>query len=117
LENANNPPFEKKKLPNQWLQQLNILQLPEVKAITINEITTAASRIEQYQKKYAPVIESMEGAALHFVCREMNVPFIQIRSISNYVGERDKNKWLLKESIANLNKTLLLMIDKLYKVN
>jgi len=50
LENANRPPFENKKLPNQWLQQLNVLQLPEVKAITINEITTAAARIEQYQK-------------------------------------------------------------------
>jgi len=47
----------------------------------------------------------------------MNTPFIQIRSISNYVGERDKSRWLLKESIADLNQTLLLMIDKLYKVN
>jgi futalosine hydrolase len=46
----------------------------------------------------------------------MNVPFIQIRSLSNYVGERDKSKWLLKESIAVLNKTLLLMIEKLYRL-
>ena len=109
-------PFEKKKLPNQWIKKFNLLKLPEVNAITINEISTNSKRIEQFKKKYNPVIESMEGAALHFVCREMNVPFIQIRSISNYVGERDKNKWQLKESIENLNKTLLLMIDKLYKL-
>ena len=116
LEKANYYPFEKRKLPNQWLKKFNLLKLPEVKAITINEISTNILRIEQYRKKYAPVIESMEGAALHFVCREMNVPFIQIRSLSNYVGERDKSKWLLKESIAVLNKTLLLMIEKLYRL-
>ncbi|MBS1640203.1 MAG: futalosine hydrolase [Bacteroidetes bacterium] len=116
LEKASYHPFEKKKLPNQWIKKFNLLKLPEVNAITINEISTNSKRIEQFKKKYNPVIESMEGAALHFVCREMNVPFIQIRSISNYVGERDKNKWQLKESIENLNKTLLLMIDKLYKL-
>ena len=116
LEKTSYYPFEKKKLPNQWIKKFNLLKLPEVNAITINEISTNNKRIEQFKKKYNPVIESMEGAALHFVCREMNVPFIQIRSISNYVGERDKNKWQLKESIENLNKTLLLMIDKLYKL-
>ena len=116
LEKTNYHPFEKKKLPNQWIKKFNLLKLPEVNAITINEISTNNKRIEQFKKKYNPVIESMEGAALHFVCREMNVPFIQIRSISNYVGERDKNKWQLKESIENLNKTLLLLIDKLYKL-
>lgn len=116
LEKSSYPPFEKRKLPNQFLQEYNLLKLPEVASITVNEITTNKERMDQLIKKYDPIIESMEGAALHYVCREMNVPFIQIRSISNYVGERDKTKWKMKEAIENLNQTLLKYVDRLYKL-
>jgi futalosine hydrolase len=115
LEKPGYPPFEKRRLPNPWLQQYNLLQLPEVSAITINTITTGKARIQQLVKKYNPVIESMEGAPLHYICRQTNTPFLQIRAISNYVGERDKSNWKIKESIEALNTTLLKYIDKLYK--
>lgn len=72
--------------------------------------------MQQLIKKYDPTIESMEGAALHYVCREFNIPFIQLRAISNYVGERDKSNWKIQEAIENLNQTILRFIDKLYKV-
>ena len=116
LEKSSYHPFEKRKLPNQWLKKFNLLKLPVANGITINEISTDLERIQQLIKKYNASLESMEGAVLHYVCREMNIPFLQIRSVSNYVGERDKTKWLLKESIENLNKTLLLLIDKLYRL-
>ena len=116
LEKSSYHPFERRKLPNPWLTQFNLLKLPEVGAITVNEISTNPERIQQLYKKYNPTIESMEGAALHFVCRQANIPFLQIRSVSNHVGERNKANWLLKESIENLNQTLLKYIDKLYKI-
>ena len=34
----------------------------------------------------------MEGAALHYACIMEHIPFIQLRAVSNFVGERDKNK-------------------------
>lgn len=116
LEKSSYPPFEKRRLPNQWLKQYNLLELTEVSGITVNEITTNAKRMEQLIKKYNPVIETMEGAALHFVCRDMNVPFLQIRAISNYVGERDKTNWQLTESIDALKETVLKLMDKLYTI-
>ena len=45
----------------------------------------------------------MEGAALHYTCLMEKIPFIQLRSISNYIAERDKTKWDMKRSIINLN--------------
>jgi futalosine hydrolase len=48
----------------------------------------------------------MEGAALHYTCLMENIPFIQLRAVSNFVGERDKNKWKMKEAIAVLNEKL-----------
>jgi futalosine hydrolase len=44
----------------------------------------------------------MEGAALHYVGSLTKTPFIQIRAVSNYVGERNKAKWKLKESVEQL---------------
>jgi len=113
LTDSNFPPFKKRKLVNPNLLKYNILKLPEVSAITVNEISTDILRIRQLIKNYNPVIESMEGAALHYVCSELNIPFIQIKSISNYIGDRNKHNWKLKEAITNVNQTLLKYIDKL----
>lgn len=116
LEKPGYPPFEKKRLPNHHLDKYNLLKLDEVTAVTVNEVSTNETRIQQLQKKYSPVIESMEGAALHYVCREMNVPFVQMRSISNYIGERDKTKWEIRLAIDNLNKSILNYVDQLYTI-
>jgi futalosine hydrolase len=116
LEKANYPPYEKKTLPNPHIDKLNLLKLKTVTGITVNEITTRKERIKQLVKKYEPVTESMEGAALHYVCRNTNTSFLQMRTISNYVGERDKSKWKIKESLDNLNSALIKYIDKLYKI-
>jgi futalosine hydrolase len=116
LEKSSYHPFEKRKLPNQWLAKYNFTGLKEVSGITVNEITTHPERIQKLIKKFNPIIESMEGAALHYVARESNIPFIQIRAISNYIGERDKSKWQMKNAIDNLNQTLLQYIDQLYQI-
>jgi futalosine hydrolase len=116
LEKSSYHPFEKRKLPNPWLSKYNLLKLPEVNAITVNEISTNKQRIEVLTKKYNPTIETMEGAALHYVCRETNIPFLQIRAISNYIGERDKSKWKINHSIEQLNKIVLAYLEKLYSI-
>lgn len=116
LEKSSYHPFEKRKLPNQWLAKYNLLGLKEVSGITVNEISTNAERIQKLIKKYNPIIESMEGAALHYIARESNIPFIQIRAVSNYIGERNKANWEMKLAIDNLNQTLLQYIDRLYQI-
>lgn len=94
------------KLINPYTDRLNLLQLPKVHAVTVNQITTSVQQAQLYRDKFYAQIETMEGAALHYVCKQLSIPFIQIRAISNMVGERDKSKWLLAESIRNLNETL-----------
>jgi futalosine hydrolase len=116
LERSNYHPYEKAALPNQHVEKFNLLKLKTVTGITVNEITTRKERIQQLVKKFDPVTESMEGAALHYVCRSTGTPFMQIRALSNYVGERDKGKWLLREAVDNLNDTLIKYIHKLYKM-
>ncbi len=97
------------------INQSDILEkvdLKKVKAVTVNKISDVKKQQKQIKKIFNPEVESMEGAAFHFVCLQQNVPFIQVRSISNKVGERDKSKWKIKKAIINLNKALQLIIEK-----
>jgi futalosine hydrolase len=82
-----------------------------VNGITVNQITTDPRKIKEYQSRYKAVVESMEGAALHYVCLHSAIPFLQLRGVSNYIGERNKAKWDFQKPIANLNKALISMLE------
>jgi len=110
-------PYHEGRLINPDVEQYNLLGWPFCKAISVNEVSTRRERIVQLTRKYDPLIESMEGAALHFVCLQEKIPFLQIRALSNYIGERDKSKWQMAASIQHLNEGLLQWMDALtYKI-
>ena len=100
-------PYKKGWLINPNKEVLKKIKLKIVKGVSVNQISTSKQMIKFYREVFEPVTESMEGAALHYVCLMENVPFVQIRSISNYIGERNKKKWDMMDSIANLNNTLI----------
>jgi futalosine hydrolase len=106
-------PYQSKKLPNKNKVLLQRTNLPLVNAVTVNQITTAKKTQQIIQEKYQPVLESMEGAALHYVAIQYNIPFVQIRGVSNYIGERNKAKWKLKEAIQNSNQVLIYLFESL----
>lgn len=113
LLNANQFPFTRKKLVNPFSTLMERTLLPKVNSITVNQVTSSKKTADLYSKKYNAAVENMEGAALHLVCIKENIPFVQIRSISNYVGERNKKKWKLKEAVENLNKNLIRLVESL----
>jgi futalosine hydrolase len=92
---------------------LKKVKLKKVKAVSTNEITTSKQKVKFYKETFDPVVESMEGASLHYVCLMEKIPFLQIRSVSNYIAERNKKNWNMKESIINLNNELISLLNKL----
>ncbi len=90
---------------------LSKIKLKKVKSISVNQITSSKQMINFYRNYFNPVVESMEGAALHYVALSEKIPFIQLRSISNYIGERNKQNWNMKDSILNLNKELIRLLE------
>jgi futalosine hydrolase len=89
--------------------------LPLVEAVTVNEISTTQDRIDYYSTNLSAQIESMEGAALHYVGLQQGIPFLQIRSLSNFIGERDKGQWQLEKAIDSLNRELQRILQTLSK--
>ena len=114
LAEADMFPFSQKMLINPHQQILNKTHLLQVKAVSVNEITTSSNRVHQLIEKYGPVLESMEGAAFHYVCLREDIPFIQLRAVSNLIGERDKTKWCMNEAIGNLNREIIILINNLF---
>lgn len=102
-------------LNNPGGRKFNWLEM--VSAVTVNKCSDSTHQAEQLLALYDPVIESMEGAAFHYVCLQQKIPFMQLRVVSNDVAERDKNKWMMQESIANLNINVSRLIDSLENTN
>lgn len=108
----NSFPWKDGKLSNNF-EVLKSTGLTIADGVTVNEISTNKERIAYYKNQLNASVESMEGAALHFVALQEKIPFLQMRSLSNFVGERDKSKWVIDVAIANLNIELKRILTKL----
>jgi len=105
-------PYQDGLLPNPYAPLLELAGLPLADGLTVNEIKSGTG----HKRNAQPFVESMEGAALHYVCLLERIPFLQIRSISNETGVRDKARWKMKEALTDLNATLISLIKKLEQV-
>jgi futalosine hydrolase len=110
LENPGAFPFRDGCLVNPWKSLLGLTELPLARSITVNEISTGKDRIHAFKERFNPVLESMEGAAYHYVCLQEKIPFVQIRAVSNAIGERDKTKWSMPRAIESLNAELVRLL-------
>jgi futalosine hydrolase len=87
--------------------------LPKVTGITVNTTHGNEKRIDNVFQKFHPYVESMEGAAFMFVCEQEQIPYLQIRAVSNIVERRNKNNWNIPLAIVNLNKKIVEVLDSL----
>jgi futalosine hydrolase len=77
--------------------------LRKANAITVNTVHGNDTSIKKLSGYIDAQIESMEGAAFFYACREAGVPCLQIRAVSNYVEKRNRDAWQIGLAIKNLN--------------
>lgn len=78
--------------------------------ITVSSITSSFLQAGILYSAFAsPVMEAMEGAACAHIAALYDVPVIEIRSASNFVGERDKSKWDIDFAAKKLGSALTLL--------
>ena len=90
---------------------LNTYNLKQARAITVNKVHGNELSIARVIARLNPQIESMEGAAFFYACNNSLTPCIQIRSISNYVERRNREKWNIGLAIKNLNEALFEVLE------
>lgn len=84
-----------------------------VRGTTVSTISGADDVAAAYAERVSPVVESMEGAAVARVCEVFGVPWVQVRSISNRVGERSKGGWDIRRAKATLHDAVRILIGSL----
>lgn len=98
LADPNAFPFNDGWLNNPYLSKLTTTY-PMASGLTVNTVTGESVVNQRHAAKFGAALETMEGAALHYVCREMEIPFLQIRGVSNRVGDRNKSNWKINEAL------------------
>ncbi len=114
LVQANEKPFKDGKLYESidYLKE-RLVNIKKVNAITVQKVHGNELSISELQRNCTDVhTESMEGAAVFYVAGMLDIPAIQIRSISNYVEPRNRNAWKIQDSISSLNDLLISILKK-----
>ena len=104
--------YPSKKLADLY-NLFNTFNLKQATAITVNTVHGNEESIKKVADRLNPQIESMEGAAFFYACKQLNVPCLQIRAVSNYVEKRNRDNWNIGLAIKNLN-TFAVEFLKLY---
>ncbi len=85
--------------PRMAQQAAALLGAPIVRAVTVSTCSgTEAASLRLWQRCHADV-ETMEGAAVAYVCRQFELPLLHVRAISNWTGDRDRGDWHLGAAI------------------
>ncbi len=114
LQSHDEFPFEWGELKSPILPELNALaQLKQVRGITVNKTHGNDDSILKTNMQFSPQVESMEGAAVFYVALKLNIPCMQIRSISNYVERRNRDAWQIPLALGNLTKQSVLLINEI----
>jgi futalosine hydrolase len=80
--------------------------------VTVNTVHGNDQSIAAFLSRHPVDVESMEGAAFMYSCKLFKARFIQIRSVSNYIEDRDVSKWDIPLAVKNLNHFLLDLLEE-----
>ena len=61
--------------------------------VTVQQCTGVGAIGDELAGRWNAICENMEGAAAAHVCSLYDVPFLEVRAISNLVEDRDPSKW------------------------
>lgn len=87
--------------------------LPTADGITVNRVHGTFEAIEEVRSQFSPDVESMEGAAVAFVCQQFGVPWVQLRAISNKVEPRNRAAWNIPMALKNLHDSLPEVLNRI----
>ena len=113
LLGPDDPPFRGGRLVNPEVPPNRVIdELRVVSGVTVNTVHGNAGSIARVVERFAPDVESMEGAAFMYACLASGARFAQVRAISNMVEKRNRGAWKLEAAIGALNDVGLRLIEQ-----
>jgi futalosine hydrolase len=81
--------------------------------LTLSVVTGVRTIGDEMHARFGALCESMEGAAAAHVCALHDVPFLEVRGISNLVEDRDRSKWRVQEAAQAAQAVVLKLAENL----
>ena len=83
------------------------LPFKEVSGGTSDRSTGSRYTIDRLRRHFPEVqVESMEGAAFFYACQMTGIEPLQLRAVSNYVEERNRENWEIQLAITSLDQAM-----------
>ncbi len=81
--------------------------------LTVAQITTTDATARRLRERYAADVESMEGFSVLRAAALAHTPAIEVRGISNYVGDRAASEWNFEAGARAAAAGLVAVLDRL----
>jgi futalosine hydrolase len=98
------------------VEQLRDGRLPLGRGVTVAQVTTTDATARRLYERYGADVESMEGFSVLRAAALAHVPAIEVRGISNYVGDRAASEWDFsagaRAAVAGLDAVLDRLIER-----
>ncbi len=75
-------------------------------SLTVAGVSGDAQRAEMLHRRHGGLTENMEGFSLALAARLHGIKFLEIRTVSNPVGTRDKKLWDFRQALCALQRIL-----------
>ena len=103
-------------LLNEWQVNFSGPQVHLGPFVTVSGVSGSPARARLLADRFGALCENMEGGAAALVCLRYRIPFLQIRGLSNWAGDRNKRRWHLTEALDNCQRAMLYLLEYWYKV-
>jgi futalosine hydrolase len=82
--------------------------------LTLSTVTGTAETTSKLQlREPGALAEAMEGYGVAMAAKEFGVPVLEVRSISNPIGPRDRSAWRIKEALVTLESASKVIVEVL----
>ena len=81
--------------------------------LTRSQVTGLRALGDELHARFGALCESMEGAAAAHVCALYDVPFLEVRGVSNLVEDRDRSRWDIPGGAAAAQQAALRLVRSL----
>jgi futalosine hydrolase len=97
----------------QLIEAVMALGFPLVRGVTVSRVTSTGATARRLDERGVE-IETMEGFAVLRAAQLAGVPALELRGISNIVGDRETSEWNFNAGIAGLRQILNASLDLLH---
>ena len=80
--------------------------------VTVSTCTGTTARAVEIEQRTGGICENMEGAAVALACRQLSVPLLEVRGISNLVEDRDTGRWDLEAGMTVAQQAVIGLLEK-----